>query len=155
MKKIRNIILIAIILMAVTINTSCYAKIEDEIKVDTSIQVSANHGGGGRSRATDTTTSDLSGTTIINPDKYKPTEVKGSDLGTTGESKVQSLIGLITIIGILVSIASIIILGIKYMVGSIEERAEYKKTMLPMVIGMIFLFGTSTIISIINSIVNG
>lgn len=145
MKKIRNIILIAIILMAVTINTSCYAKVEDEIKVDTSIQVSA----------TDTTTSDLSGTTIINPDKYKPTEVKGSDLGTTGESKVQSLIGLITIIGILVSIASIIILGIKYMVGSIEERAEYKKTMLPMVIGMIFLFGTSTIISIINSIVNG
>lgn len=151
MKKIRNIILIAIILMAVTINTSCYAKVESKIDIESSIQISASHGGGGKSRAT----SDLSKATVINPDKYKPTEVKGSDLGTTGESKVQSLIGLITIIGILVSIASIIILGIKYMVGSIEERAEYKKTMLPMVIGMIFLFGTSTIISIINSIVNG
>lgn len=151
MKKIRNIILIAIILMAVTINTSCYAKVESKIDIESSIQISASHGGGGKSKAT----SDLSKATVINPDKYKPTEVKGSDLGTTGESKVQSLIGLITIIGILVSIASIIILGIKYMVGSIEERAEYKKTMLPMVIGMIFLFGTSTIISIINSIVNG
>ena len=81
MKKIRNIILIAIILMAVTINTSCYAKIENEIKVDTSTQVSASHGGGGRSRATNTTNTTASDL-IINPDNYKPTEVKGEDLGT-------------------------------------------------------------------------
>ncbi len=154
MKKIRNIILIAIILMAVTINTSCYAKIENEIKVDTSTQVSASHGGGGRSRATDTTTSDLSGTTIINPDNYKPTEVKGEDLGT-GKSKAEKLIGTITTIGIIVSISSVMILGIKYMVGSIEERAEYKKTMLPVLIGMILLFGTSTILNIINAVING
>lgn len=143
MKKIRNIILIAIILMAVTINTSCYAKIENEIKVDTSTQVSATN-------TTNTTASDL----IINPDNYKPTEVKGEDLGT-GKSKVEKLIGTITTIGIIVSIASIMILGIKYMVGSIEERAEYKKTMLPVLIGMILLFGTSTILNIINAVING
>ena len=153
MKKIRNIILIAIILMAVTINTSCYAKIENEIKVDTSTQVSASHGGGGRSRATNTTNTTASDL-IINPDNYKPTEVKGEDLGT-GKSKVEKLIGTITTIGIIVSIASIMILGIKYMVGSIEERAEYKKTMLPVLIGMILLFGTSTILNTINAVING
>lgn len=153
MKKIRNIILIAIILMAVTINTSCYAKIENEIKVDTSTQVSASHGGGGRSRATNTTNTTASDL-IINPDNYKPTEVKGEDLGT-GKSKAEKLIGIITTIGIIVSISSVMILGIKYMVGSIEERAEYKKTMLPVLIGMILLFGTSTILNIINAVING
>ena len=153
MKKIRNIILIAIILMAVTINTSCYAKIENEIKVDTSTQVSASHGGGGRSRATNTTNTTASDL-IINPDNYKPTEVKGEDLGT-GKSKAEKLIGIITTIGIIVSISSVMILGIKYMVGSIEERAEYKKTMLPVLIGMILLFGTSTILNIINELING
>lgn len=153
MKKIRNIILIAIILMAVTINTSCYAKIENEIKVDTSTQVSASHGGGGRSRATNTTNTTASDL-IINPDNYKPTEVKGEDLGT-GKSKAEKLIGIITTIGIIVSISSVMILGIKYMVGSIEERAEYKKTMLPVLIGMILLFGTSTILNIINALING
>ncbi len=153
MKKIRNIILIAIILMAGTINTSCYAKIENEIKVDTSTQVSASHGGGGRSRATNTTNTTASDL-IINPDNYKPTEVKGEDLGT-GKSKAEKLIGIITTIGIIVSISSVMILGIKYMVGSIEERAEYKKTMLPVLIGMILLFGTSTILNIINAVING
>ena len=153
MKKIRNIILIAIILMAVTINTSCYAKIENEIKVDTSTQVSASHGGGGRRRATNTTNTTASDL-IINPDNYKPTEVKGEDLGT-GKSKAEKLIGIITTIGIIVSISSVMILGIKYMVGSIEERAEYKKTMLPVLIGMILLFGTSTILNIINALING
>ena len=73
----------------------------------------------------------------------------------TGKSKAEKLIGIITTIGIIVSISSVMILGIKYMVGSIEERAEYKKTMLPVLIGMILLFGTSTILNIINALING
>ena len=73
----------------------------------------------------------------------------------TGKSKAEKLIGTITTIGIIVSISSVMILGIKYMVGSIEERAEYKKTMLPVLIGMILLFGTSTILNIINAVING
>lgn len=150
MKKIKNILLILIILTIATISTNCYAKVESKIDIESSIQISASHGGGGKSRAT----SDLSKATIINPDKYKPTDVKGSDLGTAGKSKVENMLGWITIIGIIVSIASISILGIKYMVGSIEERAEYKKTMLPILIGMILLFGTSTILNIINTVMN-
>ena len=45
-------------------------------------------------------------------------------------------------------------LGMKYMVGSVEEKAEYKKTMLPIVVGMILLVCTSTIVSIIYNIVS-
>lgn len=55
----------------------------------------------------------------------------------------------ITVIGIVVSLVMFITLGIKYMVGSIEQRAEYKKTMWPMLVGAILIFASSTIVSII------
>lgn len=143
MKKVRNVILIVTVLMSIILSTNCYAK-EDEILVA--------HGGGGGTHAAITT--DLDSDTIINPDDYKPTSVKSTDLGA-GKSKAEKIIGAVTLIGIIVSIVSIMILGIKCMIGSIEERAEYKKSMLPMLIGMILLFGTSTILNIINKVING
>lgn len=41
------------------------------------------------------------------------------------------------------------ILGIKYMMGSIEERASYKKSMLPYFIGAILLFGAVNITAVL------
>ena len=46
------------------------------------------------------------------------------------------------------------VLGIKYMVGSVEEKAEYKKTIIPMIVGMIILVGVGTFVSIIFSVVS-
>ena len=45
------------------------------------------------------------------------------------------------------------ILGVKYMMGSAEERAEYKKSMLPYLIGAILLFGASAIANMVVSLV--
>ena len=67
----------------------------------------------------------------------------------------NKIIGAIQLIGSIVSVLTLVVLGIKYMTGSVEERAEYKKTMLPVLIGMILLFGTSTILNIINALING
>ena len=41
------------------------------------------------------------------------------------------------------------------MMGSAEEKAEYKKTLLPYIIGAAFVFAASTIASIIFSFANG
>lgn len=57
----------------------------------------------------------------------------------------NAIIGVMAIIGSAVSLIVLMILGIKYMLGSLEERAEYKKTMLAYVIGAIFVFASSTI----------
>ena len=43
----------------------------------------------------------------------------------------------------------LIILGIKYMMGSAEEKAEYKKTLLPYFIGALFVFGAGAITTVI------
>ena len=55
----------------------------------------------------------------------------------------------ITLVSLVVTIIVLMILGIKYMIGSVEEKAEYKKTMMPYIIGTTILFAASTIASVI------
>ena len=59
------------------------------------------------------------------------------------------MIGIIQKIGSIVSVIVLIALGIKYMVGSIEERAQYKETMIPYVIGALLIFAASILSQII------
>ena len=61
----------------------------------------------------------------------------------------QKVIQIISTIGSILSVIVIIVLGIKYMIGSVEQKAEYKKTLLPYVIGAGFIFAASNIASLI------
>lgn len=70
------------------------------------------------------------------------------DLKSTG----NKIITIVTTIGSVISVIVIIILGIKYMMGSVEEKAEYKRTLMPFLIGTLFIFAASTIASIIYNI---
>ena len=67
----------------------------------------------------------------------------------------QGVIKIISTVGTIISVVFLIILGIKYMTGSVEEKAEYKKTMLPYVIGAVILFGITSFIGIIVDLVKG
>ena len=72
---------------------------------------------------------------------------------TSGTTKVQdvgnSIISVIRIGGMFLSVAVLMILGIKYMMGSAEEKAEYKKTMIPYVVGALFIFASVWIVTTI------
>lgn len=82
-----------------------------------------------------------------------PSTLTGTYNETSGITTLgQQIIGIITTIGIVVSVVVLVILGIKYMIGSAEEKAEYKKTMIPYIIGAILVFAASTIASIVMSI---
>ena len=52
---------------------------------------------------------------------------------------------MITSVGAVISVAVLIIIGIKYMVGSVEKKAKYKKNLIPDVVGAALLFGASVI----------
>ncbi len=84
----------------------------------------------------------------FNPTDYKPTE-----MGATEGSKIKDIgntvIGAVQLLGSFLSIVTLIILGIRYMAGSVEERAEYKRTMLPYLIGAVMVFGISNVLAII------
>ena len=64
----------------------------------------------------------------------------------------NQLIGIITTVGVVVAVVVLLILGIKYMMGSAQEKAEYKKTMIPYLIGAILIFGASAITKVVVSI---
>lgn len=81
----------------------------------------------------------------------------GTFSGTTTDSFDsigQRIIGMIQAIGSIASVAVLVVLGIKYMMGSAEEKAEYKKTFIPYLIGAILVFAASNLASMIYSFAN-
>ena len=55
------------------------------------------------------------------------------------------VLSLIRTIGIFVALGSLMVLGIKYMLGSLEEKAHYKQTMIPWIIGAIMVFAVTSL----------
>ena len=62
------------------------------------------------------------------------------------------IIGPIQVIGSLVSVIAIIIIGIRYMLGSVEEKAQYKETLGPYLLGAVFVFAITNILAIVYNI---
>lgn len=79
----------------------------------------------------------------------------GANLGTEGNKLVKTIVSWLTGIGMAVSVIVLLILGIKYMIGSAEEKAEYKKTMIPYLIGAALVFGASFIANVVYNLFNG
>ena len=85
---------------------------------------------------------------ITNPEAYKP----GVNTGTKGKKLGNKIVGIIQTIGVVISVVGALLLGIKYMFGSVSERAEYKKTMVPYIVGLVLLFASSTIVGLIYNL---
>lgn len=85
---------------------------------------------------------------------FNPADWEPGDMGDATKFKDvgNSIIGILQLVGSIISIAVLIILGIKYMAGSAEEKAVYKKTLLPYLIGAIMVFGISNILPLVQEI---
>ena len=76
--------------------------------------------------------------------------------GTTEITNVgNSIVGILQVVGIVLSVIILIVLGIKYMMGSAEEKAEYKKTMMPYVVGAALIFAASALAQVIYQFFTG
>ena len=68
----------------------------------------------------------------------------------SGMQKVGgTIIGYVTNAAMVISVVMIAVLGIKYMMGSAEEKAEYKKSLVPLLVGAILVFGAAAIAKVI------
>jgi len=90
----------------------------------------------------------------VNSYAFNPIEFKPDPSATvTGQSELvkeaNSIIGIITTAGVVISVIMLMVLGIKYILGSVEEKATYKKSMMPYLIGALLIFSASTIANII------
>ena len=83
-----------------------------------------------------------------------PASIKAS--ATSADDTIQTIGGKIlsavTTAGIVLSVLMLAILGVKYMLGSSEEKAEYKKSMMPYLIGSLLVFAASTIATAVNGL---
>lgn len=64
-------------------------------------------------------------------------------------SKANNIMGLIRNIAIIASVIIIMVLGVKYMLGSVEEKAEYKKSFIPLIVGIVLVVSATSIASFI------
>ena len=59
------------------------------------------------------------------------------------------ILGFLQWIALIGGVLIIAVLGIKYMMGSLEEKAEYKKSMIPLIVGIIVVMGATTIANLL------
>lgn len=79
----------------------------------------------------------------VNLENIKSNDDTGAD--PTIEKIGSTILSIVTGVGMVLAIVLIAILGIKYMMGSTEEKAEYKKSMIPYIVGAVLVFGASAI----------
>ena len=91
----------------------------------------------------------------FNPEEYKPTSTSSVSGATKLGEIGNDIIGIVQVIGSISSVVALILIGIKYVMGSVEEKAEYKQTLKPYLIGAIMVFGITNLLGIIQSIVIG
>lgn len=72
---------------------------------------------------------------------------KAADIGRT-------IVGIIRAIGIAILTLTLTIIGIKYILASVEEKAQYKQAMIPYVIGAVLIFAGSQVTQIIYNAVH-
>ena len=65
--------------------------------------------------------------------------------------KVEILLGAIRNISVVVAVLTLMIIGVRYMLGSLEDKANYKTTMIPYVIGCVLAALGTTLVSFIYS----
>ncbi len=83
---------------------------------------------------------------------FRPTNVNMDANNTESIQNVGSrILGIVRVVGTIAAVAMLIVLGIKYMMGSAEERAEYKKTLFPYFIGAILIFAATNLADMIYS----
>ena len=87
-----------------------------------------------------------------------PSELKPAD-NVTGSPEIQSagnsIISILQTVGVVLSVVVLMIIGIKYMMGSAEEKAEYKKTMIPYIVGAALIFAASALAQVIYNFFSG
>lgn len=77
---------------------------------------------------------------------------KKQKVSTKFSDMVGVILGVVQVIGSLIAVIWLIILGVKYMMGSVEERADYKKTLIPYILGALMIFGISNLLNIVYNI---
>lgn len=89
---------------------------------------------------------------ITNPEPYKPIEnLEGRN--TKFIERANLVLGIIRVAGSFLAVIILMTLGIKYMLGTAAEKADYKNSMIPYLVGAIMVFTIPNVIGILYDII--
>lgn len=92
---------------------------------------------------------------IADPNAWKPASDGTRDkLPSKVEDIVGNVLGAIQTIGIVVSVIALMLIGIKTMYGSVEEKSAYKEALPGYILGLIMVVAITTIPNLIYSVIN-
>lgn len=74
--------------------------------------------------------------------------VQTNDLTKVG----NNIVTIIQVVGIVIAVIVLLVIGIKYMMGSASEKAEYKKTMIPYIVGAVLIYAGTSLVRVIYSL---
>jgi type IV secretory pathway VirB2 component (pilin) len=111
---------------------------------------------------TDSSTTDSSsGTSISSIDDVikemkdvSSMDTSSSDSTTGVKAVLNNVIGLLQVAGTGIAVITVTLLGVKYMLSSIEQKAEIKNRAVPIVIGCVILFGAVNLVAIVAQFAN-
>lgn len=85
----------------------------------------------------------LASTAIL--DNLSPDTSQSDTISSLG----NQALGIAQIVCTVLAVIILMFVGVKYMMGSAAEKAEYKKTLIPYLVGAVLLFAASGIIKLI------
>mgnify|MGYP003305453666 CR=1 FL=1 len=142
--KINKIVykIILLIMLVMIINPSvCFANAAHRN------QMMLNDGGGGTSNTSTTVQGDAGQNLPTLDDSFKPSVTLGS-----AESIINSILGILTVVGIIAFVVGIALIGLGSILGSAGEKAEAQTKLVGVVIAGLIMIGGSTIAKFIISI---
>lgn len=85
-----------------------------------------------------------------NPEGY----IQGSGDDKAAVEIGNIIIWLVRTVGESIAVIMLVIIGIRYLMGSVEEKAEYKQSMWPYILGAILIFAGSAVTELIYNAFN-
>lgn len=90
----------------------------------------------------------------------KPGDLEGKiDYGKADDTnslmtQAGKIMGMMRNVAIIAAVIIIMVLGIKYMLGSVEEKADYKKSFVPLIVGIVLVVAATSIATFIIGIID-
>lgn len=100
-----------------------------------------------------TSTSSIGGKSI-NPEEWDPSQYREPSNGGLLESRAKIITTVIRSVGIVLSVIILMIIGIKEMTASVEEKSMLKKAMPGYILGAIMVFAITVIPTVLYEIAN-
>ena len=92
-------------------------------------------------------------TSVFAGNQLKPSDLNAKYEGNTVElqNTAGRIMGMIRNLAVIASVIILMVIGVKFMLGSTEEKAEYKKSLIPLIVGIVLVVGATSIATFLFS----